>query len=116
MKKYNYFSSYEFTRCNPPCDISQMSEDFLTLLDSARELADIPFVLTSAFRSVAWDKSKGRSGNGYHTKGCAVDVACIDGRSRAAIVRACLSVGLSCGVSKTFVHVDNRPFQTLFLY
>lgn len=111
-----YFRPDEFSRCSPSCSLSDMDKGFMTLLDNARSLADVPFVLNSAFRSSEWDISKGRSGTGYHTKGRAVDIACSDSSSRSRIVRACLCLGLSCGISRTFIHVDNRPNQIVFLY
>lgn len=112
----DFFKESEFRACSPSCEKSDMNPDFLRKLNEARALAGVPFVLNSAFRSSAWDTARGRSGRGYHTVGRAVDVACIDGRSRARVVCACLSVGLSCGISKNFVHVDNRENQTVFLY
>lgn len=111
-----YFQPQEFWRCSPSCALSDMDERFMRLLDNARSIAGVPFVLNSAFRSSVWDISKGRSGTGYHTKGRAVDIACTDSSSRSKIVHACLSLGLSCGISRTFIHVDNRPNQIVFLY
>lgn len=116
MSAYNYFNEDEFPRCVPACSIEQMDDRFLAVLDVARECAGIPFVLNSAYRSPDYDLSKGRTGKGYHTVGRAVDIRCLDGVSRAKIVAACLSVGLSVGIHNRFIHVDNRPSQTLFLY
>lgn len=90
--------------------------NFFEKLTAARSLARVPFVLNSAYRSPEYDISKGRSGKGYHTLGRAVDIACSDSSRRAAIVYGCLSVGLSVGVSKTFIHVDDREKQIIFLY
>lgn len=116
MIAYPYFSPAEFKRCNPPCDILDMDSEFMNLLSCARSDAGVPFVLNSAYRSSLWDIDRGRSGKGYHTIGCAVDIRCSDSASRAKIVNACLAYGLSCGISKTFIHVDNRPNQIVFLY
>lgn len=116
MREYKYFSPEEFERCVPSCSIEQMDSSFMEWLDRARELAGIPFVLNSAYRSSEYDKAKGRTGVGYHTFGRAVDVRCLDGISRAAIVCALLDCGFSVGIHNRFVHVDNRPVQTCFLY
>lgn len=85
-------------------------------LDFAREKAGVPFVLNCAYRSSEWDLSKGRSGKGYHTLGRAVDISCQNSYSRSKILKACLSLGLTCGVSKTFIHVDDRDNQICFMY
>lgn len=116
MLESRYFSESEFRLCSPSCSLSDMDEDFMSALVRARELAGVPFILNSAFRSSSWDKSKGRSGSGYHTKGRAVDVVCIDSSIRYKIVRACLLAGLSCGIAKSFIHIDNRENPIIFLY
>lgn len=112
----DFFTEKEFERCSPSCSKSDMNVNFLSRLNYARFVADVPFVLNSAFRSSEYDKSKGRSGTGYHTQGRAVDIRCTSSRDRALIVWSCLNAGLSCGISKTFVHVDDRPNQITFLY
>lgn len=112
-----HFKPDEFRRCTPSCDISKMNPEFLVALDTARDVAGVPFVLTSAYRSPSYDLAKGRSGSGYHTQGRAVDVACGDSKLRWQIVCGCLAVGLSVGLSKDgFVHIDNRRTPIVFLY
>ena len=88
----------------------------MILLDCARADSGVPFVLNCAFRSVEYDKRKGRSGTSFHTLGRAVDIRCTDSYTRSKILQYCLRYGLSCGISKTFIHVDNRPNQLVFLY
>lgn len=105
-----YFAPAEFLRCSPPCSIKQMDAGFLNLLDEVREAAGIPLVLASAYRSKEWDESKGRSGNGAHTKGLAVDIRCYSSATRYKIVAAALGCGFRrIGIGKTFVHLDDDP-------
>lgn len=117
-----YFKPSEFQKCTPKCDISQMSAYFLHQLDNARAEAGIMFRLNSAYRSSDYDLAHHRSGKGFHTKGRAVDVSCRDSAFRSRIIAACRKFGLSCGVSKTFIHIDNRmaedgyPEPIVFLY
>lgn len=113
MKK-NYFEEVEFNRCSPSCSSSQMDPQFLEELNAARAVANVPFVLLSAYRSPEHDKSRGRSGSGYHTSGRAVDVRCTDGETRRAILEGCFAAGLSVGVYPTFIHVDNRRKPIVF--
>lgn len=103
-----YFHPSEFTRCTPSCKIEQMDAAFLALLDEVREAAGIPLVLNCAYRSRAWELSKGRSGNSAHTRGKAVDIRCNTSANRYKIVAAALGCGVRrIGIGKTFVHLDN---------
>lgn len=111
-----FFKSSEFEKCVPSCSLVDMDECFMESLDFAREKAGVPFVLNSAYRSPSWDVQHGRSGTGYHCLGRAADISCKDSYSRSKIVKACLSLGLTCGISKTFIHVDDRDKQICFLY
>ena len=102
-----YFSPLEFKRCTPSCSIDDMNAGFLVQLDKIREVAGIPLVLNSAYRSVPYEKSKGRSGNSAHTRGLAVDIRCNTSANRLKIVRAALSCGITrIGIGKTYVHID----------
>lgn len=114
MIKLQYFKPSEFSRCNPSCTIDAMDTVFLKELDTCRHIAGVPFVLLSAYRSSEHDKSKGRSGVGYHTSGRAVDVRCTNGEDRRAIIEGCLACGLSFGVYPSFIHIDNRPRPIAF--
>lgn len=103
-----YFNESEFKRCSPSCEMSQCDGNSLARLDRAREVAGIPFVLSSAYRSVEYEKAKGRSGKGAHTEGKAFDIVCRDSRSRWRIVFGALAVGFKrIGIGKTFVHLDD---------
>ena len=110
MKTAKFFKEAEFKKCTPSCSMEQMDQRTLNKLDFAREMAGIPFVLNSAYRSPEWDKKKGRSGDGAHTKGRAVDIRCNTNENRMRIVLACLSAGFRrIGVAKTYIHVDDDP-------
>lgn len=107
MKQSRYFSESEFRKCDPPCDINDMDGHFLATLDAVRERAGIPLVLNCAYRSQAYDKKKGRSGNSAHTYGLAVDFRCNTSANRLKIVKAALECGITrIGIGKTFVHID----------
>lgn len=105
-----YFKEAEFNRCSPSCSLQDMKQTTMSKLDTAREIAGIPFVLNSAFRSSAWDKSKGRSGTGAHTTGNAVDIRCTSDRNRFLIIDALIKAGFNrIGIAKTFIHADDSP-------
>lgn len=102
-----YFTQAEFKRCTPSCSLAQMDESFLRTLDQVREYAGIPLVLNCAYRSVAWDKAKGRSGNSAHTRGKAVDIRCNASVTRWKIVRAAIDAGVRrIGIGENFIHLD----------
>lgn len=112
-----YFSATEFNLCVPSCCIEDMDQDFLRKLDYLRELCGFPLVLSCAYRSKEYDISKHRSGNSMHCKGRAVDILCRDSHKRAQIVFHASFAGLhGIGVSKSFVHVDDRADWLLWTY
>ena len=102
-----YFHDEEFKRAQPACSLSDMYEPFMLLLDKARELAGVPFVINSAFRPVAYEKLHGRSGNSTHCAGKAVDIRALSNDVRYRIVSALIVVGFRrIGIDSSFIHVD----------
>lgn len=113
-----YFKEEEFSRCSPACSLQDMKQPTMSKLDTAREIAGIPFVLTSAYRSPEHDK--GRSGTGAHTLGRAIDIRCNTSRNRFLVVNALLKAGFKrVGIAKTFVHADDSEVhaqEVVWLY
>lgn len=108
-----HFREYEFRACIPSCSLQDMAQHTMDRLDAARELAGIPFVLNSAYRSRQWETAHGRTGTGAHTTGTAVDIRCNTNENRMKIVRACLEAGfVRIGIGKTYVHVDDDETKT----
>lgn len=103
-----YFKESEFRKCVPACSLQDMKQGTMDKLDAAREIAGIPFVLNSAYRPVAWEKAHGRSGDGAHPHGQAVDIRCYSNSNRMTIVRALLEAGfVRIGIGKNYVHADD---------
>lgn len=113
-----YFKNDEFERV--ACSVTDCNPDSLQRLDRAREIAGVPFILTSAYRSPESEKLKGRSGKGAHTLGRAFDVRCTDSASRYSIVFGALAAGFTrIGIGKTFIHMDDAislPSPRIWLY
>lgn len=106
----DYFPESDFKKCVPSCSKSDMHPETLCKLNNARHLAGIPFVPTSAYRSPAHDKSKGRSGTGAHTLGRAVDIRCSTSENRAKVLTALIEAGFErIGIYPTFIHADDSP-------
>lgn len=105
-----YFSESEFQRCTPSCSLQDMDQHTMDMFDRAREIAGIPFVIVCAYRTKAWDEARGRSGNGAHTKGYALDIRCNTNRNRWKIWNALVAAGFTrLGDGDGFVHADNDP-------
>lgn len=84
-----------------------MNVDFLAKLDEAREYANIPFIINSAYRSPEHPLSI-KNPTSSHIKGLAVDISAKDSIDRFLILDALLAVGFSrIGVSDSFIHVDS---------
>tara|TARA_R110000851_G_scaffold329765_1_gene501973 strand:+ start:93 stop:431 length:339 start_codon:yes stop_codon:yes gene_type:complete len=110
-----YFEEKEFLM-DGVIVFDKMDANLLKDLDVLRELVDEPLRLTSTYRDEDKNKAVGGSQRSQHLKGKAVDISCNNGTLRAKIVRHALAMGLTCGVAKTFVHVDNRSNQVVFSY
>ena len=79
----------------------------LALLDKARGAANVPFVITSAYRCEAYNTFKGYSPTSSHLDGWAVDIAAVESRDRMRILKALIEVGFHrIGIRKDFIHVD----------
>jgi len=88
-------------------------------LDVAREVAGIPFIITSGYRCGVHNKSVGGVNNSPHTKGLAADIAVTSGFNRFRIVQGLIVAGFRrIGIGHTFIHCDialDRP-NNLWLY
>jgi len=120
MTEYRYFTQKDFDNCNPPCNMNDLKGDFIKKLDIARQVAKVPFVLTSAYRSEAWEKEQGRDGTSSHTKGIAVDIKCSSSHDRFRIFNGLISVGFNrIGIGRNFIHVDldkDKPSSVAWTY
>lgn len=107
----NYFSiSEQVCKC---CGKGKLDSEFLERLNLARQIAGIPFIVTSAYRCEKHNKNINGSPTSSHLLGLAVDIKAEDSRSRFIIVNALLSVGFTrLGISKNFVHVDLDSSKT----
>lgn len=101
-----HFRLDEFN-CKCGCESGRMDNMLLQMLDQARELAGIAFVITSGYRCEKHNKKVGGSVGSSHLVGKAVDVRCTSSRERYNIVAALMVVGFNrIGVAKRFIHVD----------
>jgi uncharacterized protein YcbK (DUF882 family) len=86
----------------------KMDADFLAKLDKARELANIPFTINSAYRNADQNARVGGKPNSSHLKGLAVDIRANDSSTRYIVLKALISIGFNrIGVASSFIHVDD---------
>lgn len=102
---YSYFKNNEIVGLKP---------EFVTLLDKARGIAGVPFIITSGFRTPEQNKLVGGVEDSSHEIGLAVDLRIKDSISGAKILLALVKVGFTrFGFYKDgHLHVDfdnSRP-------
>ena len=111
-----YFEISEFDSPDEVGSGKYMDSEFLRMLDEARELAQIPFRITSGYRTPSHNayvggvqaglKSKGSS----HLFGYAADIACNNSSDREIILAAVIKAGFRrVGIANSFIHIDNDP-------
>jgi len=114
-----YFTLDEFDSPDLPGSGEFMSQDFIDLLEKARERAGVPFVITSGYRTLEhteYLKSKGYkvSKDSAHRLGLAADIRTTNSSDRYKIIEALLYVGINrLGLGKSFIHadLDNRAHK-----
>ena len=113
--RLRYFSKDEFVMGTEEV-YDKMDERFLMLIDDLRDNVKQPLRINSSFRSAAYNEGIGGSSKSQHLLGKAVDFYCTNSTLRAKLVKEALLLGLSVGVARTFVHVDNRDNQIVYSY
>ena len=103
----NHFNDLDFQRCVPPCHIDDMEATLLERLEYARQMSGFPFILTSAYRTQAYELTKNRPGTSSHCKGLAVDIHCQDEEKRFIMIQNLLRAGFTrIGIAKNYIHAD----------
>ena len=105
-----YFDISEFDSPDEPGSGQYMDDEFLEMLDNARHMAGIPFIINSGYRTKAANRDAGGLKNSAHLDGFAADIRCNASRERMYIVGALLEAGFNrIGIGNGFIHVDNDP-------
>ena len=105
-----YFNINEFDSPDAIGSGENMNKDFLSRLDQARSLCDIPFKITSGYRTEAHNRKVNGVSGSSHIKGYAADIHCNNSVSRFIIINALIKAGFNrIGVADSFIHVDNDP-------
>ena len=116
----NHFSDIE-TSCRCGCGMN-ITRTLLSRLNEAREIAGVPFVITSGARCVAHNRKVGGTPNSAHIRGLAVDIACPSSQARFAILNGLFQAGfkrIGYNQAKNFFHADideSLPQNVFFEY
>ena len=122
--KFKNFSYDEFDSPLQEGSGQLMSDEIISLLDHARDLAGTPFKITSGYRIEADIQRLKKAGykvssKSSHLKGLAADIAC-DNTTRYNILDSLMKVGFNrIGISSSFIHVDidpDKPPFTIWTY
>ena len=115
MAKMKYFKENEFLMGGVEV-FDKMDPIFLQKLDDLREKINSPMVITSSFRTEAYNKKIKGAKLSMHLYGRAVDISCQNSHYRALVLKEALNMGLSVGVGSNFLHLDDRANQLVFTY
>ena len=113
------FSFQEFACKCGKCSYAdgyQVNRNLVNRLQEIRDHIGEPLRVTSGLRCFEHNKNVGGSETSFHLVGRAADIVCTDSVRRYRIVKKALEVGLTVGINKTFIHLDNRGHSKLFLY
>jgi len=114
-----YFSEKEFTCSGKNC-YHKMNTQLIEMLNVARELAGVPFIITSSYRDAETNAKAGGKPNSAHLRGNAVDISCTSSCNRMVIIDALIIAGFNrIGIAKTFIHCDIDellPQDVMWLY
>lgn len=94
----------------PCCSTNYMDHTFLQMLDIAREISGVSFIVNSGYRCEKHnaDPKVGGSPTSSHLLGLAADIKCTTDAKRGRILHALYKAGFTrTGVYPTFIHVDN---------
>ena len=115
-----YFKPSEFScKCGCGAGPSEMLRDFLVRLENAREVAGIPFVISSGFRCAKHNKFVSGVSDSAHTLGLAADILVAGSEARHKILASVIKFFPRVGIDKHFIHVDfdlTKPNPSVFLY
>tara|TARA_R110000803_G_scaffold66367_3_gene127812 strand:+ start:988 stop:1341 length:354 start_codon:yes stop_codon:yes gene_type:complete len=103
-----YFTLDEFDSPDLPNSGINMDANFLSMLDNARDMADIPFKINSGYRTKEHNSKVGGKEKSSHLVGKAADISCSTSRERWIIITALQDAGFNrIGIANNFIHIDS---------
>ena len=106
---YKYFNRSEFA--DKISGANKISPKLIKMLDKAREIAGVPFIINSGYRDENHPESLSNP-TSSHIKGLAVDIA-VTPSNRETIKQALIKAGFKrFGFGSNFIHVDIDEAKT----
>ena len=96
--------------CTCGCGKVVLDSIFFAMLTRAREIADVPFVITSGYRCPKHNKEVGSTSQN-HPSGRAADIKATDGPTRGKILKGLYLAGfrrIGIDFRRGFIHADSR--------
>lgn len=86
----------------------KLHPDLWIILDKAREVAGVPFIITSGFRTPEQNKKVGGKANSSHLKGLGCDLSVVDNYKRYKILKALFSLNeaVFIEIARKHIHID----------
>ena len=107
-RSYQFFRLSEFDSPDLRGSGANMQHGTVEMLDKARALAGIPFVINSGFRTERHNRAVGGSENSAHLRGFAADIRCVNRANFEIVAMALIMAGFRrIGVHHSFIHADN---------
>ena len=108
--------------CKCGCGYDDISMDLVNRLQNARNIAHIPFVITSGCRCIKHNTKVGGKSDSAHINGLAADISYKTGYQLYRLLTGLIEAGfkrIGINLQKKFIHVDidyNKPYPTVFKY
>lgn len=110
---------YKYFNIEQDPNMHGVSEKLMCMLDNARSIAKVPFIITSGVRSVEKNEKVGGKKDSSHLNGLAVDLSCLDSNTRYRIISSLLVAGFKrIGWDEVHIHTDidlTKPQEVIFL-
>lgn len=103
-----HFKLSEF-ECKCGCGKNNINNSLLLKLETARKIANFPFIITSGSRCYVHNNNVGGLPNSQHIKGNAVDIKYITDKQLFRLIRGLIKAGFKRILiypKSQFVHVD----------
>lgn len=106
---WDFFDKSEF-KCKCGCGTNNISNTLVNMLDVARRIAGVSFIINSGVRCGKHNALVAASPTSSHVSGWAVDIQVSSSTARSKMIKALIAVGFNrMGIADTFIHVDIDP-------
>ena len=88
-------------------EVENMDEEFVSLLDRARHISKVPYIIISGYRSDDHNQEVGGVPESSHTRGTGADLKADNSFTRYRILKGLIAVGICrIGIYKNHCHAD----------